>query len=224
MNYTELRLAVQSYLGNTFPQFLGAGGEADESVDQLNRFIQQAELRIYQALRFTTNKTTTDIPVAPGVGQYALPLDFIEMDTLALVDAVGVHRYLLVKDEAYIRQAYPNPATVGEPRFYALRHPSADGSPLQIVLGPAPAQAFTGKVRYTRFPETIVTAGTTWVSEQSSDALLYGTLVEAYAYMKGEQDLLQLYEAKYKEAMLMLRNIVEGTQRTDNYRTPYRGE
>jgi len=131
----------------------------------------------------------------------------------------GNYLYLLDKDVNFIREVYPNPAGTAEPKYYAIFGPqSNDVNELSFILGPTPDQTYKAELHYYYYPESIVTAGTTWLGENFDSALLYGSLVEAYTFMKGEQDMMALYDAKYKEAMALLKNLGDGKQRGDTYR------
>ena len=131
----------------------------------------------------------------------------------------GDYLYLLNRDVNFIREVYPNPASTDEPKYYAIFGPqSNDVNELSFILGPTPDQTYKVELHYYYYPESIVTAGTTWLGENFDSALLYGSLVEAYTFMKGEQDMMALYDTKYKEAMALLKNLGDGKQRGDTYR------
>jgi len=131
----------------------------------------------------------------------------------------GDYLYLLNKDVNFIREVYPNPASTAEPKYYAIFGPqSNDVNELSFILGPTPDQTYKAELHYYYYPESIVTAGTSWLGENFDSALLYGSLVEAYTFMKGEQDMMALYDTKYKEAMALLKNLGDGKQRADTYR------
>jgi len=131
----------------------------------------------------------------------------------------GNYLYLLDKDVNFIREVYPNPSIKAEPKYYAIFGPqSSNVNELSFILGPTPDQTYKVELHYYYYPESIVTAGTSWLGENFDSALLYGSLVEAYTFMKGEQDLMALYDVKYKEAMALLKNLGDGKQRADTYR------
>jgi hypothetical protein len=131
----------------------------------------------------------------------------------------GDYLYLLDKDVNFIREVYPNPASTAEPKYYAIFGPqSTNVTELSFILGPTPNQTYKVELHYYYYPESIVTAGTSWLGENFDSALLYGSLVEAYTFMKGEQDMMALYDTKYKEAMALLKNLGDGKQRADTYR------
>lgn len=131
----------------------------------------------------------------------------------------GNYLYLLDKDVNFIREVYPNPSSTAEPKYYAIFGPqSTDVNELSFILGPTPNQTYKAELHYYYYPESIVTAGTSWLGDNFDSALLYGSLVEAYTFMKGEQDMMALYDTKYKEAMALLKNLGDGKQRADTYR------
>jgi hypothetical protein len=146
---------------------------------------------------------------------------------LAVVDASGNYEYLLNKDVNFIRQAYPNPADTAFPKYYAIFGPTTSASTptpvltneLSLILGPTPDAGYTVELHYYSYPESIVTAGTTWLGDNFDSVLLYGTLVEAYTYMKGEADMALAYNAKYKEALQLAARLGDGLERSDAYRS-----
>jgi hypothetical protein len=138
---------------------------------------------------------------------------------LAVIQADGSYEYLLNKDVNFIRQAYPDPTATGLPRYYALFGSRLnDPNELTFILGPTPDASYGAELHYFYYPESIVTAGTSWLGDNYSPALLYGSLVEAYTYMKGEQDMLATYNSKYNEALAQLKRLGDGLERQDAYR------
>ena len=211
MNYAALVSAVSSYTENTFP-----------TVD-MNVFIKQAEQRIYNTVQIQNlRKNVTGITTASNK-YLACPDDFLSTYSLAAISpTTGAYTYLLNKDVNFIREAYPKPTTTGSPKFYALFGPAVVSSvittELTFIIGPTPDAAYSMELHYYYYPESIVTASTTWLGDNFDSALLYGTLVEAYTYMKGEQDLITLYNDRYVQAIALLKNLGDGKQRQDAYR------
>ena len=131
----------------------------------------------------------------------------------------GDYLYLLDKDVNFIREVYPNPTSKAEPKYYAIFGPqSTDVNELSFILGPTPDQTYKAELHYYYYPESIVDAGTSWLGDNFDSALLYGSLVEAYTFMKGEQDMMQLYDGKFKEALQMAIRLGDGLERRDSYR------
>lgn len=131
----------------------------------------------------------------------------------------GDYVYLLNRDVNYLREVYPNPVYKGIPKYYAIFGPrSDDEGELTFIVGPTPDANYSAELHYYYYPESIVTANTTWLGDNFDSVLLYGSLVEAYTWMKGEPDLMQLYETKFKEALALLKNLGDGKQRGDAYR------
>ena len=211
MNYAALVSAVSSYTENTFP-----------TVD-MNVFIKQAEQRIYNTVQIQNlRKNVTGITTASNK-YLACPDDFLSTYSLAAISpTTGAYTYLLNKDVNFIREAYPKPTTTGSPKFYALFGPAVVSSvittELTFIIGPTPDAAYSMELHYYYYPESIVTASTTWLGDNFDSALLYGTLVEAYTYMKGEQDMVTLYSDRYVQAIALLKNLGDGKQRQDAYR------
>jgi hypothetical protein len=138
---------------------------------------------------------------------------------MAVIKADGSYEYLLNKDVNYIRQAYPSPTSTGLPRYYALFGSQYSNlNELAFIMGPTPDANYSVELHYFYYPESIVTAGTSWLGDNYSPVLLYGTLVEAYTYMKGEQDMIAMYNTKYQEAMAQLKRLGDGLERGDAYR------
>jgi hypothetical protein len=225
MTYTELVAAIQTYTENNFPTITLADGVTTvSSTQQINRFINQAEQRIYNSVQFPSlRKNSTGITTANNK-YLSCPNDFLSTYSLAVVDpTTGAYNYLLNKDVNFIREAYPIPTDTGAPRYYALFGPTVTSSTitneLSFILGPTPDAAYTAELHYYYYPDSIVTASTTWLGDNFDSVLLYGSLVEAYTFMKGEADLVQLYNQKYMEALALAKRLGDGLERSDAYRS-----
>jgi hypothetical protein len=145
---------------------------------------------------------------------------------MAVIAADGSYEYLLNKDVNFIRQAYPKPTDTAIPKYYALFGPTTTNSPnpvvtteLSFILGPTPDAAYDVELHYYYYPESIVTATTTWLGDNFDSVLLYGSIVEAYTYMKGEPDIMAFYDTKYKEALALAKRLGDGMERQDAYRS-----
>ena len=220
MDYATLFSQIQTYTENIFPDTYLANGSAVTYTTQINTFIQQAEERIYNTVQIPSlRKNVTGTCTASN--QYlACPNDYLSTYSLAVINPVtGEYEYLLNKDVNFIRQSYPSPTATGKPRYYALFGSRLnDPNELTFILGPTPDYAYSAELHYFYYPESIVTAGTSWLGDNYSPALLYGSLVEAYTYMKGESDMLLVYNTKYNEAMQQLNRLGTGLERGDAYR------
>jgi len=225
MTYAELVSAIQTYTENNFPTITLADGTTTvSSTQQINRFIEQAEQRIYNSVQFPSLRKNVTGTVTASNKYLSCPEDFLASYSLAVIDATGAYEYLLNKDVNFIRQAYPNPTTdTGIPRYYALFGPTVSGSTisneLSFILGPSPDTTYTVELHYYYYPDSIVTANTTWLGDNFDTVLLYGCLVEAYTFMKGEADLIGLYDGKYKEALGLAKRLGDGLERSDAYRS-----
>lgn len=208
MNYAALVAAVSSYTENTFP-----------TVD-IDVFIKQAEQRIYNTVQVQNLRKNVTGSTTANNKYLQCPTDFLSAYSLAAIDpATGAYTFLLNKDVNFIREAYPKPTSTGAPKFYAIFGPRSDNeTELTFILGPTPDAAYSTELHYFYYPESIVTASTTWLGDNFDSALLYGTLVEAYTYMKGEQDMVTLYSDRYVQAIALLKNLGDGKQRQDAYR------
>jgi hypothetical protein len=224
MNYTELFNNIQSYTENNFPDFAVSDGAIETSKEQIDRFIEQAELRIYNTVQFPFLRKNMTGNIQSGNKYLQAPNDYLATYSLAVIDSSGNYEYLLNKDVNFIRQSYPNPTTdTGIPKYYALFGPAIVGSAitteLTFILGPTPNTNYTAELHFYYYPESITTAGTSWLGDNFDTVLLYGSLVEAYTFMKGEPDMLALYDGKYKEALAQAKRLGDGMERQDAYRS-----
>ena len=224
MNYAALSSAIQSYTENQFPTTYLSSGAAVTADDQIARFVEQAEQRIYNTIQFPSLRKNVTGNVSTTNRYLSAPDDFLAVYSLASIDASGNYEYLLNKDVNFIRQAYPNPTTdVGIPKYYALFGPTVTSSTisneLSFLVGPTPDAAYSMELHYYYYPESIVTASTTWLGDNFDTVLLYGSLVEAYTFMKGEIDIITGYDAKYKEALALAKRLGDGMERQDAYRS-----
>lgn len=229
MTYTELIQAVQAYTENVFPDTYLADGSVYDFTDQLNTFITQAEERIYNSVLIPAIRKNVTGVLTVGNKYLSCPDDFLSALSLAVIDADGNYEYLLNKDVNFIRQAYPSPNDRAIPKYYSLFGPTVTSNviskELSFILGPTPDASYTVELHYYYYPESIVTAGSTWLSENYSPVLLYGTLIEAYIFMKGEQDILNMYQQKYGEALQQLIRLGGALERGDAYRDgQYKGK
>jgi hypothetical protein len=208
VNYAQLVVAVSDYTENTF------------QTTDMNTFIQQAEQRIYNMIQFPSLRKNVTGVTSTGNKYLACPSDFLSVYSMAVFPTGGEYSYLLNKDVNFIREAYPQPTDTATPKYYALFGPqSTNDAELTFILGPTPDAVYNVELHYFYYPESIVTASTTWLGDNFDTVLLYGTLVEAYTYMKGEQDMMVLYDTKYKEALALAKRLGDGLERQDAYRS-----
>jgi hypothetical protein len=207
MTYDELVTAVSDYSENTFPTSV------------MNTMIEQAEQRIYNSVQLANLRKNVTGTLTSGNKYLQCPTDFLSVYSLAIIKADGSYEYLLDKDVNFIRQAYPNPNTTGTPKHYAIFGPrSDDDTELTFIIGPTPNSAYGAELHYYYYPESIVTAGSTWLGDNFDSALLNGTMIEAITYMKGEADMVKLYSDRFMSSMALLKNLGDGKQREDAYR------
>lgn len=201
MNYAELVAAIESYTENTF------------TTTDIDTFIQEAEQRIYNSVQLPVLKKNVTGTLTANNRYLATPSDWLANFSLAVIDGSGNYHYLLNKDANFIREAYPNPSATGRPAHYGLFDENS------FILGPTPDANYTVELHYFYYPESIVTAGNTWLGDNFNAALLYGSLLEAYTYMKGEADVLTVYKMRYDESMQLLKQLADGKDRRDSYRS-----
>jgi len=224
MNYTQLVASIEAYTENNFPDITLADGSTETTKEQIDRFIQQAEQRIYNNIQFPSLRKNMTGNIQSGNKYLKAPDDYLATYSLAVIDASGNYEYLLNKDVNFIRQAYPNATTdVGIPKYYALFGPAIVGNvitnELTFILGPTPDTTYTAELHFYYYPESIVTANTSWLGDNFDTVLLYGSLVEAYTFMKGETDMIALYNQKYMEALALAKRLGDGMERQDAYRS-----
>jgi hypothetical protein len=211
MNYAQLVVAVSDYTENTF------------DTTDMNTFIQQAEQRIYNTVQFPSIRKNVTGTTTASNKYLSCPDDFLSVYSMAVIDGDGNYEYLLNKDVNFIRQAYPQPTDTAIPKYYALFGPTVTGTTisneLSFILGPTPDAGYSMELHYYYYPESIVTASTTWLGDNFDSVLLYGTIVEAYTYMKGEADIMTFYDGKYKEALALAKRLGDGMERQDAYRS-----
>jgi hypothetical protein len=228
MNYTELYNTIQSYTENQFPAVYLASASTVSTTTQINTFITQAEQRIYNSVQFPFLRKNVTAVTTVNNKYLACPTDFLSTFSLAVIDATGVYEYLLNKDVNFIRQAYPLPTDTAIPKYYALFGPTTTSGPsptitneLSFILGPTPDTGYAVELHYYYYPESITTvaSGQTWLGDNFDTVLLYGSLVEAYTFMKGEQDIIAGYNQKYMEALALAQRLGDGLERSDAYRS-----
>jgi len=207
LDYQALCTAVSQTTENTF------------TADELATFTRLSEQAIYNTCNLANLKKTATGSVTAGSPYLSAPTDLLSLHHLAVIDVDGTYNFLLPKDVSYIREAYPKVSSTGVPKVYALFGPRTnDPNELTIILGPTPDAAYTAEIQYFFYPESIVTAGTSWLGDNFESALLNGCLVEAARFMKAEQDIIQLYQGMFTQSIALLKNLSDGKQKTDVYR------
>ena len=200
MNYTELKANVEDICEQTF------------TADQHAMFTEQAEQKIYNTVQIPALRKNQTGNTSSGNKYLVYPTDLLYVYSLAVIDGSGNYIYLLDKDVNFMREAYPNPSTTGTPKHYGWFDKTA------FILGPTPDAAYDVELHYGYYPQSIVTAGTTWLGDEFDSALLNGALVEAIRFQKGEPDMVALYEKMYVQAIALLKNLGDGKMRSDAYR------
>lgn len=212
MNYAELVTAVSDYCENTFP------------TTDMDTFIRQAEQRIYNTAQPANLRKNVTGTITSTNKYLSAPEDFLSVYSIAVYPvAGGDYLYLLNKDVNFLREAYPNPTSTGKPKHYAIFGPTTTAlgavtNELSFIIAPTPDAAYSVELHYYYYPESIVTAGTTWLGDNFDSVLLYGTICEALVYMKGEPDMVKLAQDRYVQAIALYKNLADGKQRADAYR------
>ena len=201
MNYVELKVNVQDICEMTFTE------------EQLAMFTQQAEQKIYNTVQVPALRRNVTGTLTSGNKYLQTPEDFLYVYSIAVVDSSGAYHYLLNKDVNFLREAYPNPTDTGLPKHYAYFDDDT------FIMGPTPDDGYTSELHYGYYPESIVTAGTTWLGDEFDSALLNGALLEAIRFMKGEPDMVAVYDKMYLQAITLLKSLGDGKLREDTYRS-----
>lgn len=207
MDYAELKQNIADICENTFTE------------DEYALFTQQAEQRIYNTVQLANLRKNVTGVLTSGNQYLQAPSDFLSTYSVAVIEPNGTYTFLLNKDVNFIRQAYPRASVTGLPKHYAIFGPRSDDvNELSFILGPTPNSNYSVELHYYYYPVSIVTAGTTWLGDNFDSALLNGALVEAIRYMKGEPDMVKLYQDMYLQSIALLKNLGDGKQRMDAYR------
>jgi hypothetical protein len=229
VNYTTLFETIKGFCENDFPNTQFGDPTAVNvtftSKEQIDTFIQQAEQRIYNSVQFPAIRKNVTAATTINNKYLSSPADFLATYSLAVIDDTGSYEYLLNKDVNFIRQSFPSPTDTGKPQYYAIFGPTTtnDTPPVitneySFILGPTPDAAYSVELHYYYYPESIVTASTTWLGDNFDSVLLYGSLLEAYTFMKGEPDVIAGYQKRYDEAMILAKRLGDGMERGDAYR------
>jgi hypothetical protein len=200
VNYSELTTNIEDICEQTF------------TAPQLAMFTQQAEQKIYTTVDLPAFRKNQTGSLTSGNKYLTMPTGMLYVYSLAVIDASNNYSYLINKDVNFIREAYPNPTDAGQPKYYAVFDQDT------FILGPTPNSNYSSEIHFSYYPESIVTAGTTWLGEEFDSALLNGALVEAVRFQKGEADMVALYEKLYVQALTLLIQVGDGKLRGDAYR------
>lgn len=211
MNYAELVTAIQDYSENNFP------------TTDIDRFIEQAEQKIYNSVQLPSLRKNSLGTLTTNNRYLSAPDDYLSTFSLAVIENYGTanenYTYLLNKDVNFLRQAYPNPTDTGLPMYYALFGPQYNNpTELSFIVAPTPDATYKVELHYFYYPESIVTANTTWLGDNFDTALLNMCLMEAITYMKGEQDIVALYKNRADESMSLLKQLGDAKEKGDSYR------
>lgn len=201
MNYTELKTNIEDITENTFTD------------DQLAMFTEQAEQKIYNTVQIPALRKNTTLSLSASNQYVDTPTDYLYTYSIAVIDGSGTYHYLLNKDVNFIREAYPTVTAEGLPKHYGNFDVNT------FIFGPTPDSAYSAELNYGYYPESIVTAGTTWLGDEFDSVLLNGALVEAARFMKSEPDIIQNYEKFYVQSLQLLRMLGDGKLRSDTYRS-----
>ena len=212
MNYTQLVAAIEAYSEN---YDTSTGG----FVENIPVFVKQAEQRIYNTVQIPSLRKNVTGVLTSGNKYLSAPIDYLATYSMAVINLDGSYSYLLNKDVNFMREAYPTPTDTGVPAYYALFGPQYTyPNELSFILGPTPNDNYNVELHYFFYPESIVTAGTTWIGDNFDTVLLYGALMEADTFMKSDNDTVTFHKDRYTEALSLLKRLGDGLERGDAYR------
>lgn len=211
MNYTQLTAAIKGYAENDFPETVGAF----TSASQIATFVQIAEQRIYNIVQLPAFRKNMTGNLTSGNKYLQLPSDWLATYSLAVITPANEYFYLLNKDVNFIRESYPDtdPAFYGRPEYYAQFDQNT------VILGPTPDAGYSVELHFFYYPQSIVTAGTSWLGDNFDSVLLYGALLEAASFMKSDKDVIDFYQKRYDDALFELKQLGDGKNRQDAYRS-----
>jgi hypothetical protein len=213
MTYTELVAAIKAYSENY--DTTSPGG----FVENIPVFVQNAEQRIYNSVQIPSLRKNVTGTLTNGNKYLSAPNDYLSTYSLAVINPDTSYTYLLNKDVNFIREAYPTPTSTGTPAYYALFGSQYTlTNELSFILGPTPDSNYSVELHYFYYPESIVTAGSSWLGDNFSLVLLYGAMVEACSYMKSDPDVMSNYKDRYMDALMQLNRLGTGLERGDAYR------
>lgn len=208
MNYTELKQAIQDFTENYEATF----------VANIPVFVRQAEERVYRSVMIPELRKNVTGSLTSGNKYLARPSDFLSVFSLAVIDGSGEYHYLIDKDANFMREAYPSPSTTGLPKFYGqFDGDSTVSATGNLIVGPTPDSSYSVELHYYYDPPSIVDTGTSWLGDNAESVLLYGSLVEAYIFMKGDGDLMVAYKDQYQTALERL-GVIDFRSKRDSYR------
>ena len=207
MNYAELKIACEDTTENTF------------SATDFGNLVRLSEQRIYNSVQLPALRKNVTGTLTQGTPYLSAPTDFLSVFSLAVISG-GEYSFLLNKDVNFIRESFPSASTQGVPKYYALFGPdSANPDELTFILGPTPSAALTAELHYFYYPVSIVTAGTSWLGDNFDSVLFNAVMVEASRFMKQEQDIIAMMDKEYAQSLTLLKNLGDGKQRQDAYRS-----
>ena len=207
MNYADLKTAVEDAVENTF------------SASDFATMTKLAEQRIYNSVQLPNLRKTSTLSLIVGNPLLPVPADCLAPFSFSIITTGGGYEFLLNKDVDFMREVYPNPAVTGNPRYYAL-YGTQTGTPKvqSLILAPTPGAALSAELGYFYYPESIVTASTTWLGDNFDSVLFNGVMVEAARWMKQEQDIVAMMDKEYAQSIALLKNLADGKDKNDGYR------
>ena len=211
MNYTQLTSAIKGFAENDFPATVGSF----TSPEQIARFVQLAEQSIFNTVQMPAFRKNQTGNVTTGNKYLATPPDWLATFSLAVINAANEYHYLLNKDVNFIRESFPDTDATfyGEPQYYGIFDDNT------FILGPTPDASYAVELHYFYYPESIVTAGTSWLGNNFDSVLLYGALLEAANFMKSDADIIANYKDRFGRAMTELKQLGDAKDRQDAYRS-----
>jgi len=202
--YAQLKTAIQDYTENTETSF----------VTNLPTFIKNAEQRIFKLVDLEVFRKNATSTLSQNDPYLSVPTDYLASFSLSITNSSS-KEFLLQKDVNFLQEFHPNSSSTGTPKYYAFFDID------NFIMAPTPDSNYAVELHYYYLPASLTAgadSGLTWLSDNAPNALLYGSLVEAYTYMKGEQDMLTMYEKQFTEALTRIKDLAEARENSDAYR------
>ena len=214
MNYSTLLETIKGFCENDFPDtsFTDSAGNSVSltSTEQVNTFIDQAEQKVFNSVQILNLRKNVTGSLTASNQYLKTPSDWLSNFSLAVIDSTtGAYSYLLNKDVNFIRESFPSPTATGTPTHYAVFDDDT------YILGPTPDLSYAMELHYFYYPQSIVTAGTSWLGDNFDSVLLYGALIEAHIFMKGEADVMKMYSERFIESLVRLKDLGESRENDD---------
>ncbi len=204
MNYTDLVQQIKDQLEYSETTFVAS----------IPDFVKRAEERIFRMVQIPDLRRVSTSNFVASNEFVTVPTDYLSTYSFAVTDGSGILSYMLNKEYEFIQTSYPDNTIEGLPRFYAI----VDDDTIQVA--PVPDSTYAIEIFYFYLPTSIVSSQNTWLGDNAGNTIFWGSVVEGYKFLKGEGDLMQMYDNSFAEAIAELKILAEGRERRGTYRIP----